>query len=170
MVCVRGGEGSRIIVRDLETGQEHELARRTSPAMIPGLVLSPDGHQVAFTTRNETGGSSTLNLIPLSGGDTRELLRAQTPDALGLGDWTPDGRYIVFGRARGDSKDPQSSKTTLWRIAAEGRKAEKLDLAMDNIRPLRIHPDGRRVAFGAGSPAWELWVMENFLPVVRAAK
>jgi hypothetical protein len=52
----------------------------------------------------------------------------------------------------------------------QGGEPEKLELSMDRIRPLRIHPDGRRVAFAAGWPAWEVWVMENFLPALRASK
>jgi hypothetical protein len=28
----------------------------------------------------------------------------------------------------------------------------------------RLHPDGRRLAFVAGSSAAELWVVEDFLP------
>lgn len=58
----------------------------------------------------------------------------------------------------------------MWKIAVQGGKPEKLELTMDTIRPLRIHPDGRRVAFAAGFPAWEVWVMENFLPVLKAAR
>jgi hypothetical protein len=42
---------------------------------------------------------------------------------------------------------------------------------MEGLRHLRVHPDGRRVAFTVGPYVkTEVWVLENFLPEVRAAK
>jgi hypothetical protein len=35
---------------------------------------------------------------------------------------------------------------------------------MDELRELSCHPDGRRIAFGAGRDRGEVWVLENFLP------
>jgi hypothetical protein len=36
---------------------------------------------------------------------------------------------------------------------------------------MRVHPDGRRIAFTADEPTRsEVWVMENFLPALKAAK
>jgi len=35
---------------------------------------------------------------------------------------------------------------------------------------LAIHPDGRQIAFTAGEVKEEVWVMENFLPALKAAK
>ena len=36
---------------------------------------------------------------------------------------------------------------------------------MERLGKPSVHPDGRRIAFSAGSPfAAEVWVMENFLP------
>ena len=55
-------------------------------------------------------------------------------------------------------------------MPASGGQARKLDLGLDKLRQLRIHPDGHRIAFQAGEFSAELWVMENFLPVERAAR
>jgi hypothetical protein len=41
---------------------------------------------------------------------------------------------------------------------------------MNRLRDLCVHPDGRRVAFTAGEPEIEIWVMENFLPPAQSAK
>ena len=35
---------------------------------------------------------------------------------------------------------------------------------MEGLRELRVHPDGSQIAFTAGWPSLEVWVMENFLP------
>jgi hypothetical protein len=54
--------------------------------------------------------------------------------------------------------------TELWLVPVEGGQARKLDLAVDSLADLRMHPDGRHIAFVAGRHKGELWVMENFLP------
>jgi hypothetical protein len=35
---------------------------------------------------------------------------------------------------------------------------------MEGLRCLRVHPDGQRIAFGAGQIQHEAWVLEHFLP------
>jgi Tol biopolymer transport system component len=36
---------------------------------------------------------------------------------------------------------------------------------------MRVHPDGRRIAFTADEPTQsEVWVMENFLPPAEGSK
>jgi Tol biopolymer transport system component len=177
VVWVRSGSSgkiSRIVVRDLQSGKERELALRASSAGINFnyLGLSPDGRQLAFVTNSKASVASVLSVVPLSGGEAHELLRLQDPDGFERNTftWTPDGEYIVFGRVRGDLKDPESSKVTLWKIAAQGGEPQKLELAMDRIRRPSIHTDGRRVAFEGGTPAREVWVMENLLPTLKAAK
>ena len=54
----------------------------------------------------------------------------------------------------------------LWRIPVNGGEPQKLDLSMRKLMHVRIHPDGRRIAFtGSSQPEKsEVWVMENFLP------
>ena len=33
-----------------------------------------------------------------------------------------------------------------------------------------VRPDGRRLAFTAGNPSFETWVMQNFLPPLKAVR
>ena len=57
----------------------------------------------------------------------------------------------------------------LWRIATDGGQPESLGLVMEGLAPygLSVHPDGRRIAFTAGTEIRsELWVLE--LPVPAA--
>ena len=73
-----------------------------------------------------------------------------------LGVWSPDGSQILFTRAR------TKGKFGLWRVPAQGGEAQEVGLTMESLREVRVHPDGKSIAFGAGSlAAPEVWVMEN---------
>ena len=162
----------RILVRDLEAGQEkevHQLSREVVPtgnAYFRKFVLSRDGRQLAFCRSN------VLKVMPATGGEPLELLRLQ-PQQLQEGiqimslAWMPDGRHLLFTKGR-------YPKLEMWRISAEGGEPQKLGLAMDSLGlfGLSVHPDGRRVAFHAtigDKFTAEVWVMENFLPELKAA-
>jgi Tol biopolymer transport system component len=66
----------------------------------------------------------------------------------------------------------------LWVISAQGGEPRKLDLPKSfqnsamavNLRQPSIHPDGRHIAYTAGRDTSEVWVMENFLPPLDAAR
>ena len=70
--------------------------------------------------------------------------------------WSSDGRHVLFAR-RGE----------LWRVPAEGGEPENLGYVMEGLRELRLHPDGARIAFTAGTDKGEVWVMENLLPAAE---
>ena len=164
-------KSKRILVRDLQTGQEQELYRVALPSFVSTLALSPDGRLLAFVLMDYTTRSTALMVMPAGGGEPRELLRMQEPEHIALYGgitWTPDGREVIFGKGR---KLGALATTELWRISAQGGEAQRLGLAMDGLRHLGFHPDGRQIAFSAGKHfAAEVWVLENFLPKLKAAK
>ena len=82
----------------------------------------------------------------------------------------PDGRHLLFVRLKLDSTDPWKRPTEVWPIPAGGGEPQPLGLAMDRLRGLCVHPDGRQIAFTAGTPEIEVWVLENFLPTAQTAK
>ena len=93
------------------------------------------------------------------------MARLTPPAQLAAGglEWTRDGRWILFLQRNKEIDD-------LWRVSAEGGQPQRLDLAMPGLRDVRFHPDGKQIIFSAGQWAGEVWVMENFLPVLKASR
>jgi len=158
-----------VVVRDLQTGQKTELFRPTRGLKIDDIALSPDGRQLALTLLEKETRSSVLKVLPLASGEPSELVRAKEPETI-VGDslnWSPDSRYIVFGKGRSTG---QEQKTQLLAIPSRGGEPHALGLAMDSVRNLSFDPTGHHVAFAAGRGKSEVWVMENFLPTLKAAR
>ncbi len=144
---------SRILAQNLETNQVKEVYRQAAPPDVGKLNVSPDGKYLSFTTADK---GSIIKVIPIAGGEVRDLLSIKSGNFLPHA-WTPDGEEIIFVKS-------EKQKCELWRIPVEGGEPQKVDLTMERMRSLRIHPDGRRIAFIAGKSITELWMMENFLP------
>ena len=77
--------------------------------------------------------------------------------------WSPDGKCILFFA---DASKGKGKKCELWSVPFEGGEPQNLGLALD-IWPTTqsFHPDGRRLAFAFNQASFEVWKMENFLPV-----
>jgi Tol biopolymer transport system component len=142
----------RIVRHDIESGAEEEIYSQAKTALY-GLAVSPDGKQLAFAT------DDGLKILATAGGQARDLTRVEANLATA---WTKDGKFILYTKLREGSKDMYD----LWRIAASGGEPEKLALSMRKMMHVKVHPDGRRIAFTASQRPGkkEVWVMENFLP------
>ena len=161
---IRGlGSMNRLMVRDMETGNEKELLQTPADgalALAPGSgwALSPDGKHVALSIREDAGKPFVLKIMSVESGECR------TSDGEGIFQmaWTHDGRNLLVTK----------NVKELWRVSAEGGEPQKLLDWNEMIMGPRIHPDGRRVAFFSGGRVSELWVMKNFLPaaVARASR
>lgn len=149
-------DGGTIRIRNLDTGEDKELFRPEERTFVNNLALSPDGRSLAFGLSRPSGIiGKVLMVMPLDGGQPRELLRVS--EQFASVNWTPDGKYLVF-----------AGGGQLWRIPAEGGEPQALGLKPHKgSTTLSVHPDGRRIAFTAGDPSKEVWVMENFWPGLR---
>ena len=157
-----------VLVRDLQTGTDKETLPRgksgfdSSPVLM--MDVSPDAHQVAVYGRDSKTQAMVLKLIRVADGEGRELLRLEKEVARrGPLAWMPDGRHLLLVRG--------GEKETLWLIPTDGDEPQQLDLPAKRVSDLCVHPDGRRVAFKAQGPSKsEIWVMEKFLPALKAAQ
>jgi Tol biopolymer transport system component len=135
---VRPGDGSLWCSRS--DGSER-LQLTASPMQVFVFHWAPDDRQVAFMGR-EPGKPWKIYLVPATGGSPEMLLQEDRNEA--DPDWSPDGRYIVFGRP------PE--------VMAEGtvpKAIHILDLQTKQVSTLpgsagmfspRWSPDGRYIA------------------------
>jgi Tol biopolymer transport system component len=149
---------SNVVARDMASARETVLHSVTQPAVyVSGLTLSPDGQQLAFVVRDPEG--ALLTVMPAGGGESRVVLRTNElawPNSIA---WAPDSQGLLFVKLL-KAGDP---RTELWVAPLAGGVPRKLQLAAANMREIRVHPDGRRIAFTSGGDRSEVWVMENFL-------
>jgi len=149
------------VARNVATGQERELHAVTTPSVYQsGVNISPDGQRLAFVVRDREGQSRILTVVPAAGGIARDVLRStQLAWPVSIA-WAPDSQGVLFVK----QPDTQGSKTELWLVPVKGGEPRKFDLIAPNMRDVRVHPDGRHIAFTSGADRSEVWVMENFLP------
>ena len=163
-LAIYGGV-SRVMARELDSGDERELYRGS----VYALAVSPDGMELALIEYGRSMGRPRLLVLPLEGGEARELIAE--PGGYDVIDWhyglawVPDGTGLLYGKT---VRQGSSAVDEVWHVSATDGSRRKTELTIEGgPTDLRLHPDGRRIAFMAGSPeAWEVWVMENFLPPV----
>jgi Tol biopolymer transport system component len=155
------GMSVRVFRKDLVGGGLEEVYGSTG--WVRRLVLSPDGSSLVAALQLPEHQTQVV-LFPAAGGEVRELTPIDPRSVISLA-WTPDSKTILYARQKEPA--PTFSTVEVLRVAVEGGEPEPIGLEMEMLSQLRIHPDGRRLAFVAGEPSGELWVMEDFLPGSR---
>ena len=162
---VRPNEETRtesVMTYDVDAGREQELFRSTTPVL--SLAASRDGKRLAFIDAGERSIGVSLHVMSAQGGEPREIFRTRPQQdgnlmldgRFGI-EWTDSDRFIFFIRPRFGAEPG----TELWRISPEGGESYNV-LSMYGLSFPRVSPDGRRLAFTAGTQyRSEIWVMQN---------
>jgi Tol biopolymer transport system component len=152
----------QILERDLRTGEERELYRTSSGGEEPrGIAVSPDGKWLAVFSFNRR----VLSVMPSSGGTPRLVHRFDQGRNTNP-EWTHDGKYLLIGGVGG-------TKGILYRIPVEGGEPQEIVMQKSFDDRPSVHPDGRHIAFSTRlnyDTDADVWVMQNFLPELNAAK
>ncbi len=158
---------ARIMRRDLRTGQDKEVR------VLPGDVrwgeqvhASPDGRWLALLETSARGDWWNFAVLPLGGGEIRELPGPWTDVKPWKITWAPDSQQLVFVRpAMGGGKQIRSE---FWGVPVDGGEQRRLGFSVPkNVMNLSVHPDGKQLAFTTREEVTEIWAMENFLPASR---
>jgi Tol biopolymer transport system component len=169
------GNPSKVLRRDLATGTDVEMASMNGPVGLPRIALSPDGRWLAFTSIDMMNEPRKLMLIPAAGGASREVYRTNAGDSVQWIIWAVEGREIWMKVYRSAPDGKGSPTVEFLSVSPDGQNVRKLELGAKQDKDaapwqilsamdLRLHPDGRQVAFWTGQSKLELWALENFLP------
>ena len=151
------GLGGWLVEQDLDSGNTKQIVRGGQ-----GADLSPDGRMFAMVRNDDASKTSSVVVIPVEGGEPRELYQVRTPESVPAFtnmSWTPDGRALLVVK-RWDRDERQE----LWRIPVYEGEARKLDIDISSWTVglgIRLHPNGRQLAFFDGKSTREAFVYEN---------
>ena len=148
-----------IMSRELASGVEREVFQGKAPLAQPHL--SPDGRQFAMIGGQARG---SLFVVPVEGGELREILKLAKDGYFRSLEWTPDGQAVIASKVGAGGE----AGVELWRIPIAGGSPQKIALPV--MGDFSIHPDGRRIAFTSGQRQSEVWAIDNFLPILQAKK
>jgi len=118
---------------------------------------SPDGDGFALSAMKKN--QRWALLVYRSSGVLQEIYSPDKTPMVFQG-WTPDAQQILFTVV---GQQPQR----LLRINAAGGEPVDTGLAIHGFTEVNfvsLSPDGTRVAYTAGQPGVEIWMMEKFLP------
>jgi len=157
------GQMVAVGIVDAKSGQGNlwtiDVARglRTRFTFAAGLdenpVWSPDGSRLVFDS--DRTGRPDLYQKSVTGVGNEELILSLESRSF-PGDWSPDGRWIIFA-----STSPQQPKGDLWALETSGdRKPVPIVQTPFDETDARFSPDGRWIAYASDESAQlEVYVM-----------
>jgi Tol biopolymer transport system component len=137
-------------------GASKRLTSRTDQVASAEIAWSPDGKTIAYF-----GKDGTVRSIPADGGTSRVLTKASRDLLYFLGlSWSPDGARLAY----------TDFKKVLV-IPAAGGEPEVVQPGFEGVvTQLDWSPDGQTFAFtGVMGGEEEIWLMSDFLPLVKRA-
>src|SRR3984957_11726177 len=125
-----------IWIHDLQSKLKTRLT--FSPGTHRNPIWSPDGTEIAFTSKQQT----EISVKAIAGtGPERTLLSSPTPLYQGITDWSPDGRYLMTEQGAGVVQQ-------LWVVPMFGdHKPFPFSKSSSQERGGSFSPDGRWVAY-----------------------
>lgn len=142
---------------DMDARTEHTVL----DARIVSMSLSADGLHLAYVTDRP---SWQLMVVPVAGGEPRQVALAGVPTPLMVMAWTSDGRHLLFQAASTEPSAAQDS-TELWLVPRDGGQPRKVDLKLrvGGATQSRFNPRTGQLAITVIESRREVWVMENII-------
>ncbi len=144
-----------------------ESRRLTSGVPATDPAWSPDGRKIAFTRREDVGGSYTkfseddVFVMDSDGDGVRQLTEQRENQHAGQPAWSPDGREIVFMRGAPVPTALPARPGELFVMDADGSAVQPLTRGSRDLHPA-WSPDGREIVFtrAVDPPYAGLWVVD----------
>jgi Tol biopolymer transport system component len=171
MQFIQWGSGSRTVFigykemleireKELNTGKENVIYRAAQKDVRGGLfALSSDRARIAFKKWQAGEEVERLTIMNLDGKDSKDLWTVQPPYSITHIVWTPDNRSLLFSQRKGGG---DQSENELWIVGVDDGEAKRIGILNHLAMDLRVHPNGRRIAFSVADKKTEVWTLENF--------
>jgi len=164
-----------LVAIDVNTKEKRILERSVNTGWDVSAVmqLSPDRKRMAYVQFDSVKKEIRLVVSDLKDQEKRALVTLGEDKAYILSPiWSPDGRMIEYHFV---DRTVKPNKAEVRVIAVDGSwektiKTGKLDILTGRSQDA-WSPDGTKLAVTlSGESTGELWVMENFLPKIKAEK
>jgi Tol biopolymer transport system component len=158
-----------VVERDLSSGEVTELFRK--PEGSQAQKLSPDGRLFSLVVNDRRTQTSALTIVPVAGGEARTVFTQSSPAQLNgyRGNaWTPDSKAVLIVSATNEFLDP-----ALWLVPVNGDRPRKLDIDVSSWiagAGIRLHPDGKQIAYFTGEDSREVWALDSILSALNPKK
>jgi Tol biopolymer transport system component len=155
-------ESVAFVKRNMTTGEETELIRRS---FLGNIQLSPDGRYIGTASTDPASNSRVLLLIPVDGGEVRELMRvpAEVVGRVSV-DWKSDSSAVL---ARINPTD-QTKDAEFWLVPLNQSKPKRVEGGVPAGTAISVSPDRLHFTYTkieeAPPSTQEIAVLENFLP------
>jgi Tol biopolymer transport system component len=148
-----------IYIVPAEGGEVRQLTTEADRVNYASVKWAPDGDQIAYFSLDKT-----INVKPLQGGEPRVVVKVENVHGHCELSWSPDGKELAY-----------TSKGRIMVVSLGGGEAREIKTGILNEEVQNFHidwsPDGKKFAFTAGFGGdEELWLMEDFLPLVKSRK
>jgi len=148
----------QICIVSAEGGEVRQITTETDVVFWAPVDWSPDGKSVTYFTYD-----NTINSIPIDGGESKVITKVDKANAQFEIAWSPDGKQLAY-----------TDGGKIWIVAREGGEPREVHTGLDDdigATKLSWSPDGKKIAFTAYTGGeHELWLMEDFLPLVKSVK
>ena len=160
---------SDIYMISAEGGEARPITSASDEVASSSVASSPDGKWVAYFSHDSalsegkappaSDSANCIKIKPIDGGPSRIVTQVQHVSGHEELCWSPDGKMIAYNADMG-----------IWVVPANGGEPKQVGTGLDKSL-VRNHvswsPDGRTFAFaGYRIVDPELWLMEDFLPLV----
>lgn len=152
-----------LVLVDLGDGARLDLTPHRPKVRLPRW--SPDGRTIAFIDSGPDDEKPQLYLLPIRGGEARQL--SQAAGGVETYAWSADGSHIYFAgvippeEVEGEERHNKSFEvgynsfltkeaprtSHLWRISIEDGDIEQMTEGEENVRSIAVSPDGERIAY-----------------------
>jgi Tol biopolymer transport system component len=154
--------GNEIRQHNVVTGEDRSVIQLGENEASYGMAIAPNGSSLAVAIYDRVAVETSIRVIRLDAGGDREILRVAGEYVIRPRAWLKDPNAVLIQQILG------MDRYQTWLLPLDGGERKRIDLGFPNVRELRVHPDGKQVAFDTWTSPdrqqAELWVLENFLP------